>query len=88
MSLDPTLEEMENFLRQKTSGLLDWSDFTTYDVVKIAVHYFAARHHSGQFSNLYKAMCRIDYNSKSLELEDEYSDVQLMYSLLTKEYAK
>lgn len=88
MSLDPTLEEMESFLRHKTGGLIDWSDCFAYFNFKVAAHYFAARHYSGQFSNLYQAVCRIDYNSMGLELEDEDEEVQFLYSLLTNEYAK
>ena len=88
MTLDPTLEEMESFLRHKTGSLIDWTESTAYYQFKVAAHYFAARHYTGQFSNLYQAVCRIDYNSKDLELEDEDDDVQFMYSLLTDKYSK
>jgi hypothetical protein len=88
MTLDPTLEEMESFLRQNTGSLIDWSEYSTHYVMRIAVHYFAARNYTGQFSNLYQAQCQIDYNSKDLELEDEDEDVQFMFNLLTKKYSK
>lgn len=90
MTLDPTLEEMESFLRHKTGGLIDWSDTYADDVARIAIHYFASHNHSGQFSNLYQAICQIDYRTcNEMELEDEPDEeVQLMYQLLTNEYVK
>lgn len=88
MTLDPTLEEMESFLRHKTGGLIDWTDSFAYFQFKVAAHYFASHNYSGQFSNLYQAICRIDYETMGLELEDEDEEVQFLYSLLTDEYVK
>jgi hypothetical protein len=88
MTLDPTLEEMESFLRQNTGSMIDWTEYSTHYTMKIAVHYFSARHYTGQFSNLYQAICQIDYNSKDLELEDEDDEVHMMYDLLVKQYVK
>lgn len=90
MTLDPTLEEMESFLRHKTGGLIDWTDYVTYYQFKIAAHYFASHNYSGEHSNLYQAICRIDYRPcNEMDLEDEPDDeVQLMYQLLTNEYVK
>lgn len=89
MSLDPTLEDMSAFLRHKTSGLIDWRDCTARYEMNIAIHYFAGAYHNGQFSNLYQALCAVDYNQKDMELEDEPDEnVHLMYDLLVKEYVK
>ena len=90
MSLDPTLEEMETFLRQKTTGLIDWREFSSETLARIAIHYFASHNYSGQFSNLYQAICRIDYKPcNEMDLEDEPDDeVHFMYSLLTNKYTK
>lgn len=88
MALDPTLEDMTAFLRQKTAGLLDHSEESTSDDIKIAIHYFATSYHGGMFSNLYQAICQVDYTQNCMELEDEGEDVELCYNLLVKEYAK
>lgn len=88
MSLDPTLEEMEDFLRQKTSGLLDWSESGTADVMRIAIHYFASEHYCGMFSNLYQAVCTVDYDQKDLEFDDECFDVKLLHDFLIEKYTK
>lgn len=86
--IDPTLEEMECFLRQKTSGLLDWSEQSTQCEMKVAIHYFASEHYCGMFSNLYRAICTIDYDQKYLEFDDESFDVKLMHDFLVNKYTK
>jgi len=90
MALDPTLEDMTAFLRQKTAGLSDWREWQTECMARIAIHYFASHHYAGQFSNLYQAICSIDYHTPNeMELEDEPDEeVHFMYKLLTDEYAK
>jgi len=88
MTLDPTLEEMESFLRQNTGSLIDWSEYSTHYEMRIAVHYFASEHYCGTFSNLYKSICIIDYDQKDLEFDDESFDVKLMHDLLTDKYSK
>lgn len=90
MSLDPTLEEMEDFLRQNTGSLIDWTDYVANYQFRIAAHYFASHNYSGEHSNLYQAICRIDYHScNEMELEDEPDEeVHLMYKLLTDKYSK
>jgi hypothetical protein len=90
MTLDPTLEEMESFLRQNTGSMIDWSEYVADYQFKIAAHYFASHHYSGEHSNLYLVICRIDYHScNEMELEDEPDDeVHMMYDLLVKQYVK
>lgn len=76
---DPTLSEMLTFLRSSFHG---WSE--TPDDFKIAVHYFAERWHGGMWTNLYAAICEIDYNPKDSEPSE---DIEEMVSALETEYA-
>lgn len=77
---DPNLSEMMAFLRSSFHGWGIEGD----DDFKIAIHHFAERWYLGQGSNLYKAICEIDYNAKDAEPSE---DVEEMVSALETEYA-
>jgi hypothetical protein len=76
---DPTLNDMLNLLRSK----YDWTGNENKDEYKIAIHFFSERWYVGQGSNLYKAICAIDYNPKDTE-PDEY--IEEMILALETEY--
>lgn len=77
--LDPTLDEMLAFLRSSFHG---WDE--TPDDFKIAIHHFAERWYLGMGSNLYAAICEIDYNAKDVEPSE---DIEEMVSALESHYA-
>jgi hypothetical protein len=76
--LDPTLDEMMTTLRSRFHAWECDDDFL------IACHTFASRWYIGMGSNLYAAICRIDYNCKGCEPSE---DVEEMVSVLETEYA-
>lgn len=57
--VDPTIEELRAFLREHYARLLDEETLNTDG--EIAIYYFAVHNHSGQWSNLYGAMCQSHY---------------------------
>lgn len=85
MSTDPTLSEMKAALAGALPPSLRYEGWEQ-DCL-IAAYYFAAHHYQGQGSNLYAAICEIDYNPKCLELEDEPSSVQECYEILRQDFA-
>lgn len=52
---DPTLQEMQDYLRSTWGDELDDMDRES------AIYWFAAHYHSGQSSNLYEATCLSEY---------------------------
>ena len=86
MSTDPTLKQILSYLKTAKRKRHVW--FEGEDTPLIAAHYYCARNYSGQFSNLYKALCSINYNPRSLDLEDECEDVQSCYQLLERAFSK
>jgi hypothetical protein len=75
--LDPTLPEMLTTLR---SRFYAWEN---EDDLLIACHTFASRWYLGMGSNLYAAICKIDYDAKDSEPSE---DVEEMVSVLESEY--
>ena len=85
MIKDPTLEQMKKALAGALAPSLRYEGWQ--EDCLIAAYYFAAHHYSGQGSNLYKAVCEIDYNPKCLELENESDSVQSCYEILRQDFA-
>lgn len=56
---DPTIEEMRAHLTEKYARLAEPSDLAAS--VEVAIYWFAAQWHGGQWSNLYSAMCATGY---------------------------
>lgn len=60
MSLDPTAQDMRDYLRSLT-GHAD----TTMDI-EDAIYWFAHKYHGGMSSNLYAALCYTGFNPSPL----------------------
>ena len=76
---DPTLAEMLTFLASKFHYHSE-----TPDDFEIAAHYFADRWHGGMWSNLYGALCEINYDAKDTEPSE---DIEEMVKALETEFA-
>ena len=86
MIKDPTLEQMKEALAGALAPSLRYEGWDQ-DCL-IAAYYFAAYHYSGQGSNLYKAICEINYCCPNcLELEDEGEGVKACYEILAQDFA-
>jgi hypothetical protein len=78
---DPTIEQIYAALMENGYG----GDELTIDR-SIAIHYFAEAWYDGQFSNLYRVMCSIRYDSRGLVLDSESDMVQEMYRFLERHF--
>lgn len=74
---DATLAEMEKYL---IDNGFPGPEF--HDSRLIAIHYFACDWHSGILSNLYAAICKIDYFPNRTDFCDEDECVHEMYRVL------
>ena len=69
---DPTYDEMETFL--KTLTIYEASEFD----IACAIYWFSSLWHSGQWSNLYSALCRSEYSPGACETEPSSDTVEGM----------
>lgn len=76
---DPTHQEMYDFLAQACGGEED----IRFDIEE-AIYWFANNYHSGQWSNLYAALCQSDYSPGPIT--NAPTD-PFMYNMLVDEYA-
>lgn len=84
MSFDPTREEMLTFL-ERTFGT-PGHEFDLFDY-ESAIYWFANDHHSGQWSNLYAALCASPYNPGRAQCGVEEGGAEFCYAALVEEYA-
>ena len=92
MNTDPTIQEMREFLYTICPKLTDvffqGSDGLNFDV-EASIWWFSNNYHSGQFSNLYKALCQSEFKPSPLHnsIKDEQSDVaEMLYEELVKQF--
>jgi hypothetical protein len=79
MNADPTIDEM----RETLTDLVPYADeFTT----EAAIYWFASDYHSGQGSDLYKALCASPYTPGALEAECP-EDAQEAYECLEETFS-
>jgi hypothetical protein len=79
MNADPTIDEM----REALTDLVPYADeFTT----EAAIYWFASDYHSGQGSDLYKALCASPYTPGALEAECP-EDAQEAYECLKETFS-
>ena len=83
MNLDPTLSEMQAFLLSNPYA----AEADSLDVAQ-AIYWFANDWHSGQWSNLYAALCGVGYTPGACENGCDCFDVAAeLYAALEAEYA-
>lgn len=80
---DPTIEEMRAFLEATPFA----AEADTFDREE-AIYWFASDWHSGQWSNLYSALCQSDYHpGPNVTGIDPESVATWLYEALEAEYA-
>ena len=86
MKSDPTLEELRNFIKVKFACILEEGSIK-YDG-DVAIHWFASEYHSGQWSNLYSALCGVQYNPGRMinNVTDEEETVCMIFNALLEHY--
>ena len=83
MNPDPSIHEMLNAL-QPIFGC----EQGFRSEAEVAIYWFASHYHGGQWTNLYKELCRNIYQPGSLStLETEGWMVQRMYETLERKFA-
>lgn len=81
MNIDPTREEMQEFLAAQPCGE------NCADDIEIAIYWFACYWHGGQGSNLYSVLNTSPYSPGPIaRLESEGDAVGMMYDALEVEY--
>jgi hypothetical protein len=87
-AMDPTKQEMMDYLKSHLSGLVDWRDGGDDDA-EIAIKYFGDHFHSGQWSNLYSAASTSPYSPNYATFDDDYESgsVGIMYDALWDKFA-
>lgn len=85
-NFDPDISELREFIANKFSNLLERETLQTDG--EIAIYWFASEYHSGQSSNLYKALCTIDYNPGRMinNVLDENEIVCMIFNFLVEKY--
>lgn len=86
MSHDPTREEMLAFLADNIDGKLD-ELFDEFDREE-AMYWFANDWHSGQWSNLYKALCASPYSPGACANGPQGETGAFLYDQLVKEFGE
>lgn len=87
MKNDPTIEELRNFIKVKYATLLDEESIKNDG--DVAIYWFASEYHSGQPSNLYIALCEVQYNPGRMinNIGDEDDTVCMIFNALLTEFA-
>ncbi len=84
---DPIKSEMLRSLRLEFGREDGWKD-----EAEIAIYYFAEHNHSGQWSNLYSALSRSDYQPGPFttwdSVDKECGIVSIMYEFLTEKFGE
>jgi hypothetical protein len=87
-NFDPTIEELRALIRVKFAKLLD--EETLNSSGEIAIHYFASDYYDGQWSNLYRAICEVNYSPSILNkrgiLDEEDECIWMIYNKLLDQY--
>ncbi len=87
-NFDPTIEELRELVRIKFGKLLD--EETLSSSGEIAIHYFASEYYDGQWCNLYRAICAVDYTPSILNkqgiLDEDDECIWMIYNRLLDKY--
>ena len=87
-NFDTTIEELRALIRVKFAKLLDEESLNSSG--EIAIHYFASEYYDGQWSNLYRAFCAVQYTPSRLNergiLDEEDECIFMIYNALLDEF--
>ena len=88
MNSDPSIEELRELIRNKFGKLFDQETLNSSG--EIAIHYFSSDYHGGQSSNLYSAMCQVQYTPSILNergiLDEDDTCIFMIYNGLLDQY--